>query len=206
MNPDDEWQKWHEKETQRLEEQQRCASAVLKAVAITVVIVTLIETFLPGFMYLPLFALGWTTAYNVSIARLSCAPMKVKRPQFVFERASEKVTYATCRATTCEFLWLKSFYGHEGSFICSIEEKTDGENRVNYIAAGLHDAQSPAFFWPQQFLRYVVRAAEVCAEKWTATAPLSCYRCRSFRVYTRKILKCKILVLGDSRTVVAHQV
>jgi hypothetical protein len=40
-------------------------------------------------------------------------------------------------------LWLKSFYGHEGSFICGIEEKTDGENRVNYIAAGLQDAQAP---------------------------------------------------------------
>jgi hypothetical protein len=36
MNPDDKWEKFHEKEIQRLEEQQRCADAVLKAVAITV--------------------------------------------------------------------------------------------------------------------------------------------------------------------------
>lgn len=58
MNPDDEWQKLHEKEIQRLEEQQRCADAVLKAIAITVAIITLLETYLPGFMYLPLFALS----------------------------------------------------------------------------------------------------------------------------------------------------
>jgi hypothetical protein len=65
MNPEDEWQKWHEKETQRLQEQQRRLDAVFKAVAITVAIVALLETFVPGFKYLPLFLLGWAVAYNV---------------------------------------------------------------------------------------------------------------------------------------------
>jgi uncharacterized membrane protein YdbT with pleckstrin-like domain len=89
VNPD-EWQsreEWEKEEAQRREseelsrhdrereaelrseweikEKERRSEAVTQAVLITLLVVGVVDLFLPGFLYVILFFLGWATAYSV---------------------------------------------------------------------------------------------------------------------------------------------
>jgi len=64
MDPDDEWLKWHKKETQRLEEKERRDKARTKSGHSYDRYSHLVETIMPGILHVVLFFLGWALAWD----------------------------------------------------------------------------------------------------------------------------------------------